>query len=145
MAGSIGVFDPTNIIILVNVNGVETRIEGYADGTYVSVDQNTDDATVTVGADGLAYASYSADQSVNVRLTLQPHSDSNVLLQNLARARQQFGISVSSPQTGEFGQSECALITTTPNLSYGNEAGTREWTIFANDYVNAPIAIQPII
>ena len=141
MTCPIGVFDASNIIILINVDGVETRIDGYADGDYVSIDQNSDDATVQVGADGRAIANFSADNSVTVRLTLQPHSQSNLFLRQLANTRTQFGISVSSPQTGEFGQSSCALITTTPNLSYGTEAGSREWSIFANDYVDNNVLI----
>lgn len=55
-------------------------VTGYADGTFIQVDRNSDQFQVVVGADGEAARAASADKSGTVTVTLMQTSASNDFL-----------------------------------------------------------------
>ena len=145
MAGVFGTYDPATVFVLINVNGVETRISGFAQGQYIQIARNTDKASVQVGGDGRPLVSYSADNSATLRLTMQPFADSNQFLQQLCDTRTQFGVSVSIPSLNRYGQTDCAIIMDDPDEAYGTEASDFEWVIFAADWQRPVTTIAAVI
>lgn len=134
MTCPIGVFDASSVIVSITFQGVTTLIRGFGDGDYVSVEPAAEKATIQTGADGFHIANFTANNGHNIGLTLSAQSPSAVFLRQLCEVRAQFSISISSPDTGEAGYSTCAIITNSPGLRFGTEAGTREWSLFAGDW-----------
>ena len=145
MAGVFGTYDPASVFVLININGVVTRISGFAQGQYIQIARNTDKASVQVGGDGRPLISYSADNSATLRFTMQPFSEANQFLERLSVTRTQFGVSVSIPSLSRYGQTDCAIIMDDPDEAYGTEASDLEWIIFAADWQRPVTTIAAVI
>ncbi len=114
-------------------------LSGFADGTFVSIEQNEDSFSLQVGTDGDACRSKSNNQSARVTVTLQQSSASNDVLSAL------FNTDILSPSgDGIFplmvkdntGRSilaaEKAWIVKPPTSTFAREAENREW-VFETD------------
>ena len=73
MAGSIGTYNP--LLFFVSFGG--TPISGFADGTFIEIEQNKDDFEVTVGASGETVRTQLNDKSGKITLTLLQSALSN--------------------------------------------------------------------
>lgn len=139
MTCPIGTFDAASVIVAVTFEGTTTRITGFGDGDYVTVEPATEKATVQTGADGSHIANFTANNGHNIVLNTQAQSASNAYLKQLCDLRAQFEISISSPDTGESGYSTCAIITNSPGFAFGETAGNRDWSIFAGDWLDSAV------
>lgn len=111
-------------------------ISGYADGTFVSVEQSEDSFALTVGTDGDACRSKTNNRSARVTLTLLQSSQVNDLLSavhNLDRLSPNGdGIApfLMKDNTGTtICAAEKAYIVKPATVSYGREVESREWVI----------------
>lgn len=134
MTCPIGVFDAKSVIVQIRFNNVTHRVSGFGDGDYVTVEPAQERATIQTGADGFHIANFTANNGHNITLSLQAQSRSARYLRQRAELRDQFQLTIESPDTGESGFTNCAIITNTPGLRFGTEAGTREWSIFAGNW-----------
>ena len=123
-------YDPKDIVITVNGE----TIEGFAEGTFVSVERDEDNWTKTVGADGTVARSRTRNIAGRVTLTLMQTSASNAVLESLVVMDDyanlgQFYVSISnSAYEGEI-KIPCAWISKPPTVSYGRDLEDREWTL----------------
>jgi hypothetical protein len=116
-------------------------VEGYADGSFVSIEQNEDAFALQVGTDGEACRSRTNNNSGTVTLTLGQWSASNDLLSALHA-----GDRLSPNGDGivplvvidKSGRTLCAAekawIRKPPAVEFGREAGSREW-VFETDNI----------
>jgi hypothetical protein len=125
-------YDPAaNVLVFAGI-----PISGFADGTYVSVEQNEDSYALTVGADGEGCRSKTNNRSARVTVTLMQSSLSNDLLSAL------HNVDLASPAGDGIGPflmkdltgttvmaAEKAWLVRFPTSSYARDPETREWII----------------
>lgn len=110
-------------------------INGYADGSFVEIEYDSDLWTKVIGADGAGVFAKSNDLSATVTLRLQPTSQSNVYLNTCLAAdltpanlglRQ---IEVSDGSTGTTHVGLESRIMKPPKKVYSKGVEAMEWTI----------------
>jgi hypothetical protein len=131
--------------VTATVNGL--KVTGFWEGdNAIEVAPNADNATLMVGADGDATASYTADDSVTLTLRLKADSPMNAILENYHRRARAggfgggFPISVRNTSNGEGGAAAEAHIMRAPNRQFGTNATVREWVLGANAWEWTPIS-----
>jgi len=108
-------------------------IGGYADGTFISVERETDAYTKHVGADGEVSRTANANRSGTLTLTLKQTASSNLVLgayanQDEASHDAVFDVLISDNLGNKLFASE-GWIKKVPNQEYGDEQANREWAI----------------
>lgn len=61
--------------VVIEVAGV--RVEGYADGEFLTIEKNSDDVVQAVGSDGEVAVGYTADDTAKITIKLLQTSASN--------------------------------------------------------------------
>lgn len=111
---------------------------GFADGTFVQIEENGDGVTSVAGADGEVARSMSTDPRKKVTVTLLQTSGTNDVLSTLYEADKiskngTFPITIKDLRgTTMFGAST-AWVVKKSNVSFGKQVESREWTIEAAD------------
>ncbi len=124
-------YDPTQVAMIFTV-----PITGFADGTFVTVEQNEDSFSLQVGTDGDACRTKTSNRSCRITFTLLASSASNDVLSAL------HNLDVLSPSgdgivplmiKDNSGRTvlaaESAWITKPANTTYSREVEGREWII----------------
>ncbi len=117
-------------------------ISGFADGTFLSVEQNEDSFTLQVGTDGEGCRSRTNNRSGRATFTLGQWSASNDLLSAL------HNVDINTPNGDGIGPllikdnsgrsiftAEKAWIVKPPAAGYGREAESREWVIETDNLI----------
>jgi hypothetical protein len=130
-------FDPNQVSVI--FGGI---IGGYADGTFISVEQNEDSFGLVVGTDGEGCRSRSNNRSARVTITLGQWSASNQALSAIHNAdiltpggdgilpfilKDNSGTTICS--------AEKAWITKPPSVSYGRDPESREWVLETDNMI----------
>lgn len=118
-------------------------ISGLAEGTFLSVEQNEDDFSLVVGADGEACRAKSNNRSGRVTFTLLQSSESNALLSAVRLA------DIGSPNGDGIApllikdnngftivEAQKAWITRSPAAEFAREVTSREWVIETDNLVS---------
>lgn len=113
---------------------------GFADGEFLRIEQDSDDFTDVVGTDGEVTRSKTNDRRATVSLILMQSSSGNAVLSalNLLDKKTGGGAGVGpflvrdKQGTSLYSASKC-WIAKPPNVSFGREAGPREWKIRVAD------------
>lgn len=126
-------YDPAQVII--TVNGI--IISGYADGTFVTVERDSDSWSKQIGADGDGTRSKSNDKSGKITISLMQSAESNEVLSALALLDEQTGggavpVLIKDNSGTSLHVAETAWIVKPATAEYGKEAGPREW-VFDTD------------
>ena len=131
MAGTVRTYSPDKVKIIVGV----LALTGFADGTFVSVEQMTDGVTSQAGADGEVARAMSADKRMRVTITLQQTSASNDFLSAAYLADQASGgdiplpIAITDLRGCSLFFASSAWVVKMPTAEFGKEIGTREWVL----------------
>lgn len=126
---SVETYSPQDVALSIGGN----LMNGFADGTFISIEREVDAYTKMVGADGEVSRTRSANKSGMMTLTLKQTSDSNRVL----------GAYMALDETDNSGIFDCQLsdnlgnkifsseawIRKVPNSEYGSDESNREWTI----------------
>lgn len=117
-------------------------ITGFADGTFLSVEQSEDSFSLQVGSDGEACRSRTNNRSGRVTFTLGQWSAANDLLSAL------HNVDISTPNGDGIGPllikdnsgrslfaAEKAWIVKPPTGEFAREAGSREWVVETDSLV----------
>ena len=109
---------------------------GFNDGDFVTVDQDSDDFTDVVGADGEVSRARTNDNRATVKVTLMATSDGNSILSTLNNldksATNGAGVGpffLRDKQGTALYSSDACWVSKPPGVAYGKEVGTREWTV----------------
>ena len=129
-------YDPSQVIIV--FSGIP--ISGFADGSFLTVEQNEDSFVLQVGTDGEGTRSKTNNRSGRVTFTLMQSSLANDLLQA------QHTLDLLSPSGDGIGpllikdnsgrslfSAEKAWIVRAPTGEFGREATSREWIVESDD------------
>lgn len=135
---SLKVYDAGSIVAI--FNGIV--INGYADGTFISIEQNADAFSLQIGTDGDGTRSRSNNRSGAVTFTLMQSSDTNSLFSALHQ------VDLNTPGGDGIGPllikdklgatlvtAEKAWIRRFPTSTFDREATSREWTIETDNLV----------
>lgn len=109
-------------------------MSGYADGTFVNIERNTETFQTVVGADGESTRVKSADQSGKVTITLKQSSDSNDILSGFEAAdaaslQGYLPLLVKDANGRSLYAAENAWIEKPADAEFGKDLNTREWVI----------------
>lgn len=109
-------------------------ITGYAEGTFISVENEVDGFTKSVGADGEVARMASSNVSGTLTLTLMQTSDSNDLLSSLYTADRislsgKFPIHCEDKNGTTLFSAQEAWVVKPATIEQGNELSDREWRI----------------
>jgi hypothetical protein len=126
----VGTYDPKKVIL--TLGGVP--IGGYADGTFVQVDPNSETWVKKVGADGEVSRALSNDNTNTIQITLKQMSLSNTYLRTVMSADKLTGLgmlpfSFVDLSTGEAHFWPEAWVSTDPSLGRAKEETDMQWTI----------------
>lgn len=109
---------------------------GFADDSFVNIEQKSDGVTSKTGCDGETVRSVSPDHTYGITLTTHMYSPTNVYLTNMQKKDMDdgtgtFPIVIKDAVGGLVFSSECAWVDKVATVAYGKEAGNREWHITA--------------
>lgn len=117
------------------------QVTGLWEGNdAVAIAQNSDIGVPLVGVDGAAIVSITADRAVRITIKLQPTSPQHAWLQNRVRQMRNngsllpFSISIRDTGNNEGGSSSDVTIIQEPTHQYGEEAQSRDWVLFAQNW-----------
>lgn len=122
---SVRTYDPQDVNVVVD----GTILTGFAEGTFVSIERSEESYVMYVGSKGEVARSVNANKSGTITITLDQTSPSNAVLRRLANSVATFPISVVDQNTGETSGGNNAWVEQPASKEFGNEIGTREWTI----------------
>ncbi len=127
-------YDPGQVVL--TVGGVP--INGFADGTFISVERSEDSFTKTSGADGIVSRARSRDKSGEITITLAQTSPSNDVLTALNATDETTGAGVVPVQCKDLSGrtvlfTAFAWIRKPPAVEFGKEISDREWVMDCAD------------
>lgn len=113
-------------------------VTGFADGTFVRIEENGDGVTSVAGADGEVARSMSTDPRKKVTLTILQTSETNTYLSGLyaldkTTKNATFPLTVKDLRGRTMFAASTAWITKMANAEFGKEVGSREWTFETAD------------
>jgi hypothetical protein len=137
MGNDLKIYDADQVTVILASIPIDS---GYADGEFLSIEQDTDDFTDVVGTDGEVTRSKTNDRRATITLTLMQSSGGNAVLSALNN------LDVNTPGgagvgtllvrdkqgTSLYAASKC-WIAKPPTATFGREAGSREWKIRCAD------------
>ncbi|EOX4865096.1 TPA: phage protein [Haemophilus influenzae] len=113
-------------------------VSGFADGTFIDIEEMSDGVSSVAGADGEVARATSADPRKKVTLTLLQTSDTNDVLSELYAADKvsknaTFPIAVKDLRGRSLFAASMAWVVKSAKLELGKEVGSREWTLETAD------------
>lgn len=137
MSGKFHVYDPNEVSAMVCGLPIEG---GYADGTFIEIEQDSDDFVDVVGIDGDVTRSKTNDRRATITLTLMQTSESNGLLSALnnidRKASNGAGVGpllIKDNQGTTLFAAEKSWIAKPPTAGFDKTAGPRAWKIRVAD------------
>lgn len=129
---STATYDPKSVIVTTNGR----PITGFADGTFIKGERNSDTYTNHVGVDGQVTRVKNNDQTGTISITLKHNSPSNRLLESYAKSGKIFDINVTDRNfSGDVGMGGSEGWVSKPaTFERGKEVSDREWAIHVADY-----------
>jgi hypothetical protein len=126
----VSTYDPKKVII--TLGGVP--ISGYADGSFVQVDPNSETWTKKVGADGEVVREFHNDNTHTFVITLLQTSLSNAYLRTVKNADKLTGLGMLPLNFTDLNTMEEhfwpeAWVTTDPPVGRAKETTDTQWTI----------------
>lgn len=109
-------------------------VTGYAEDTFVNIEQQTDGITMKVGCDGEVVRSVSPDNSFNITLSLLMYSPTNKFLNNKRKQDRDYGngtfpVIIKDILGNTLFTTNEAWVVKAPAFGYGRESANREWVL----------------
>ncbi|MBB2918333.1 phage structural protein [Cupriavidus alkaliphilus] len=124
-------YDPARV----NVTVAAATLSGFAEDSFISIEEIGDGVTSTSGADGEVARAMSSDRRCKVTIKLQQTSAGNDVLSSLLQADRLSGgggifpIAVTDLRGRTLFTSSEAWVVKLPPSEFGKEVGEREWEI----------------
>lgn len=127
-------FDPKDLLVTFG----EVLVEGFADDSYLTIDQVEDDAQIYVGADGQGTRSMSNNNAATIELVLAASSPTNALLSALSKVDRTTGkgvraLLIKDKNGNDLFLAAKAWIQRRPRREWGKQQGARTWTFATHD------------
>lgn len=123
--GDLKSYDPAKVSVIVG----GSRMEGFADGSFVEISRDTDEFTDAAGADGEVARSKQNDTRGTITLTLLQTSLSNTVLSGLAKSGAVVPVLVSELGSGSTYDSDNAWVMKMADSAFSKNIETRQWRI----------------
>lgn len=125
------------VILIIEGN----HITGFADGTSITVERNSDAFTYQKNVDGGGTRSQSNDKSGRITFSLAQSAGANAILSAIAQldeltAAGTFVVLVKDNQGRSLHTCETGWIVKAPNAEYGMESAAREWIIETDNLIH---------
>ena len=138
-------YDPAEVAVIVGGHAVQ----GFADGTFVTVARTNDTFTGVSGASGEYARAKSNDRSGTFTITLMQTSLSNGVLQGFATADElnnagTFPVLVKDNNGNDLYSGEICWIQKPSDAEYGKEISEREWVIMTSELIMAHGGSNPL-
>lgn len=126
-------YDPDQVILLVGV----ATIDGFADGSMLTLDQDTDDFVDNIGTTGEVVRSKSNDRRATLTIRLQQTSDSNDILSAINNADMAapngagiatFMLRDKTNGRALYSAAEC-WVAKSPAVNFDRTSQPREWKL----------------
>ena len=139
-------YDASQVAVI--VGGVP--MEGFADGTRVTVEFDEEQFTKVTGSDGLTTRSKSNNYAGNVTLTLQQSSRSNDFLSGLWNADRVNNagvvpILIKDNSGRTLWAAEHAWVQQMPSQEFGKASSDREWVLDTDKLTGTAGGNQPLL
>ena len=139
-------YDVSQVAVI--VGGVP--MEGFADGTRVTVEFDEEQFTKVTGSDGLTTRSKSNNYAGNVTITLQQSSRSNDVLSGLWNADRVNNagvvpILIKDNSGRTLWAAEHAWVQQMPSQEFGKESSDREWVLDTDKLTGIAGGNQPLL
>ena len=125
---SVKTYDPTSVFIA--INGLP--LDGWADGSFITIERDEPAFTTQVGADGEVSRSKNVGNTATAKISLHQTSKANQILWEMYQADRLSGGGIGAFMMREAGNivlaAEC-WVEQVPTVEYAKEGGPREWTI----------------
>ena len=134
MSKKIKTYNPKEVIVSCGTH----IIDGYADDSFISIEQNGDGITKKVGCDGEIARAISPDNTYKVKITLLQTSDSNSFFSDMVDLDRDTGnglfpILIKDLKGGLVFSTEAAWVTKKASATRGKDTNNREWEIDTGD------------
>ena len=133
---AIKTYDPKNISLIIGTH----IVDGFEDGTFVSIERNNDTWTLKKGASGESARAKSNDRSGRFTFTLMQTSLSNDFLSALAISDEKNNnglVPVLVLENGGLTAAEAteAWVIKPSNVEYSKEIGSRAWVLETGELI----------
>lgn len=118
----------TYIPKLVIASFAGTGLTGFADGTFVTVERNSDGMTLKVGADGESGVAVSADESGKVTVTVLNTSKTNDYLSTCANLKTRGPLQIKDLSGRLLVLAEDAWVTKHASITKSKDVEENAWT-----------------
>lgn len=130
-------YDPKSIIITIGA----ATLTGYADDSFVQIEEQGDGVAATVGANGEVARSLSPDRTCRITVTLQQTSPGNDILSALAESDRLTGnglfpLAIADLRGSTVLEDSNSWVVKKANTTFGKTAGNREWTLQTSNDVD---------
>jgi len=132
----VGTFSPDALDVIISNDVINHVVNGFAEGTFISIEPQEDRFTPVYGARGEAYRAHNPVSAFNTTLTLSQTSHSNDVLHYLLQDDRQtldgtFTVTIKDSSGTTLMTERCAYIGTEPTVSFsgGGTIESREWSI----------------
>ena len=130
-------YDPNGVVISLGPpigEGATVTMEGFADGTFITVNRNNPNWSVMSGASGETARARSNDLTGTVELTLMQSSASNNILSAFLTADEatnsgKFSFYMEDGASGTVISAAEMWVQQAPTVEFGKELGDRVWTL----------------
>jgi structural protein KPP10_ORF10 len=127
---SVQTYDPKEIFVTIG----GAAMQGFADGTFVTLDRNEDAFSTVSGADGIVARVKSNNRAGTLTLSLQQTSLSNDILSGFALLDEisntgTFPILIKDNQGTSLIFSATGWVQKMPAVEYSKDISNREWVI----------------
>lgn len=127
---SMKTYNPAEVAVIVG----EFAIEGFSDGSKVTIERSEDSWALQIGVDGEGTRSKSNNKSGTIKISLNQSSASNQVLSTLLNTDELNGgglvpVMVKDSSGQSIYMAKQAFIVKFPSAEYGKEATTREWML----------------
>jgi hypothetical protein len=131
-------YDPKKVLI--TFGGVP--LSGYADGTFVQIDPNSETWTKKVGADGEVARGLSNDNTHTIQITLMQTSLSNIYLRTVMNSDKLTGLgmlplTITDSNMLEIHSWAQAWVSTDPSTGRAKETTDVQWTFHTGQKILA--------
>jgi|SRR3712207_6494667 len=124
-------FDFNLVNLILTTDSGQYYVQGFANGSKIKAERNTDKYVPHVGAKGDTTYARSNDNSGTITFTLKTDSDSNKVCNNLSKGDTTFDVQIvdgNDSSKSHAGGTDCVIMKPAP-YERGAEIDGEEWTI----------------
>lgn len=125
-------YDVSKVNVVINYSGGQTYLTGFANGTNIAAERDSDSMAAHKGLKGDVSFSKTNDNSGKITFSLKHDSPDNKLMNQLTSSVEQFQCQVIDGNDDgkvECGGSNCVVLRPA-NLTRGAEIGAQEWSVY---------------